>query len=366
MRSFPKPRRAYHPGIVTETSEVARMDEAHRGSSYHLGPALGARDSCNRVSWLSAHLLYFPAHEAYRKEAGKLRKQLGEQPLYDPSPTLSRARMWGPSTRNILRSMEFAASGEVDTIEDEAKGAAKRIWANPAAISEGYLDTGMPQSEGSSIIFLRRTPDAHVKSDRGRTFIPTPYLRAIFEGHHQQKSNRECLDLVYALSSHALTRGTAGWAHERSVHELLGTGSQVLSVFRGHTKQHMRSSTHLLPGTLAGLKDAGANDSFYWIPSVANFPGIDGVLGDRDGNIYTIQATIARHHKSPLKGIKKVWEEINPVIRTTHTWHFVIITDSKEAADAYQGKFSSEVSQFRLGKAKTKGRVQFWTCVLRP
>jgi hypothetical protein len=86
------------------------MDKAEKGFSYHLGSALGARDSRNRVSWLSAHPLDFPAHEGLR------RKELGQSPSY----TLSLVRKWGPSTRNIIRSMNCAALGRNDPIEDEA------------------------------------------------------------------------------------------------------------------------------------------------------------------------------------------------------------------------------------------------------
>jgi hypothetical protein len=184
------------------------MDKADRGLLYHLGSALGARDSRNHVSWLSAHLLDFPAHEAYRKELRKeyrkiLEKELGKEPgkelekelLYDPSSTLSLVRKWGPSTRDIIHSMECAALGRVDSIEGEAKAAAIRICRNPTAIFERSLGIRMPHSEVSSVIFLRRTPDGSVKSDRGKTFIPTPHLLAIFDEQRQKRPNKESLEL---------------------------------------------------------------------------------------------------------------------------------------------------------------------------
>src|SRR5258706_5896368 len=49
------------------------MDKAEHGLYYHLGSAHGARDSCDRVSWLSAHLLDFPAHEAPLQERARVR-----------------------------------------------------------------------------------------------------------------------------------------------------------------------------------------------------------------------------------------------------------------------------------------------------
>ena len=163
------------------------MDNAGRGSLYRLGSALGARNSRNRVSWLSA-LLDFPAHEAYRKELS-----------YSPSSTLSLVRKWGPSTRNILRSMECAAHGLNDPIQEAAEEAAIRICTNPLAILKGSEGIRLVQSEGSSVIFLRRTPGGSVKSDRGRTFIPTPHLLAIFEEQRKKNSNKEYLELFFTL-----------------------------------------------------------------------------------------------------------------------------------------------------------------------
>jgi hypothetical protein len=202
-----------------------------------------------------------------------------------------------------------------------------------------------------------------VKSDSGKTFIPTPHLLAMFEKQRRKISNKESLELFSRLSSHALTRTAAGWVHEKSMHEHLGLGGTDLRILQGNSEKHMQPSTRLLPGTLASLKEVGANDSFYWIPSVANFPGIDGVLGDTDGNVYTVQATIASTHVSPEEGIKKVWQQFDPAIRTRRTWHFVIITDSILLAEEYRNKFSKKLDEFTLGSARAQ--VQVWVCALR-
>jgi len=128
----------------------------------------------------------------------------------------------------------------------------------------------------------------------------------------------------------------------------------------------MRPSSRLLPGTLAGLKEAGVDDSFYWIPSAANFPGVDGVLGDKEGQVYTIQATIADDHKSPIEGIKKVWRHFLQEVRTGRTWHYVVVTKTNQDAQRYVKKFSEELSGFTLGEAHAPVSVQVWACVLRP
>jgi hypothetical protein len=98
--------------------------------------------------------------------------------------------------------------------------------------------------------------------------------------------NKESLLLFCALSSHALTRTAAGWAYERSMHERLGMGGADLSnLSRPYRGAH--AAIHSSPPWQIGWpQDANLKDSFYWIPSVANFPGVDGVLGDTDGHVY--------------------------------------------------------------------------------
>jgi hypothetical protein len=156
--------------------------------------------------------LDFPAHEACRKERRKeRRKKLGEELkkepgkkelekrlLYDPSSTLSLVRKWGPSTRNIIRSMKFAALELHDPIEQDAERAVTHICNNRSGIFEESLGISMPQSEDSSVIFLRRTSsDGNVKSGRGKTFIPTPHLLAMFEKRRRKMSNEESLELYW-------------------------------------------------------------------------------------------------------------------------------------------------------------------------
>jgi hypothetical protein len=346
------------------------MEKADRCSFYHLGSALGARDSRDRVSWLSAHLLDFPAHEAYRKELRKRQTELKKELLYDPSSTHSLVRQWGPSTRNILRSMKYAARRLDDPIKNEAKTAAIYICNNASAIVLESGEEQMPQSEGCSVLFLRRTQ----MPSSCMAFIPTPHLLAIFEEQRKNKSTQESLELFSKLSLHSLTRTTAGWLHERLMHESLAMGGAGLSIFQGvlpltappplPITRHMRPSTaRLLPGNLAGLKEAGPSNSFYWIPTVANFPGVDGVLGDTDGNVYTVQATIAEDHNSPIDGIKKVWRHFPQEVRAQRIWHYVVVTASERDADEYFTKFSNELRDFTLGRARA--HVQVWACVLR-
>jgi hypothetical protein len=248
--------------------------------------------------------------------------------------------------------------GEDDPIEREVNDAVGRIWGNLSVIFQGSLDM-IPQSEGSSVIFLRPTPG---NRDQDTHFIPTPHLWTLFEKQRTKLKNDEIRKMAFSLSSHSYTRAGAGWLHETSVHKRLSTEGAALTITRGPTEQHIQPSTHIIPGALASLKDVGSNDSFYWIPSMANFPGIDSILGDIDGNVYTIQATIADTHTSPVQGIKRVWEQFRPEIRTSRTWHFVIITNSQNAADKYVEVFSKQLRELTLGRGHTP--VQVWACAL--
>ena len=106
------------------------------------------------------------------------------------------------------------------------------------------------------------------------------------------------------------------------MHECLSGGPGTLEVFQGpgSTMTSIKPSANILPGTLGSLKSTGVGD-FYWIPSVVNFPGVDSVLADSRGNLFTFQATIAKDHKSPEAGIEKVWAELPLAVRTSRAWH---------------------------------------------
>ena len=165
------------------------------------------------------------------------------------------------------------------------------------------------------------------------------------------------------MSPHSFTRTEAGWLYETQVHSNLSGGHPALEIFQDSTEGILLPSTRFLPGTLAGLRSAGVDGSFYWVPSVANFPGIDGVLGDEDGNLFIIQGTIAGDHKSPEKGIKKIWSELTPEVRNGCTWNFVVIAETRMEADRYVKKFSQELGDLKQGHAQNT--VEVWGFVFQ-
>jgi hypothetical protein len=99
------------------------------------------------------------------------------------------------------------------------------------------------------------------------------------------------------------------------MHRILCTSEETFSIFRGSTTRGMQASLNVLTGTVNALKKVAAKESFYWMPAIVNFPGIDSVLGDTSGNVYTIQATIAAKHRDSKDGIQQVWESFKPEVR---------------------------------------------------
>ena len=271
------------------------------------------------------------------------------------STTLSFVRKWGPSTRNMLHSVPFE---NTHILESEANDATRRVLA--AASSS--IESTLPRSEGSSLVFTRRKADSFY-FHQAVHFIPTPHLIDIFDSVQQTTQDTNALNLFNMLSSHSFTRTKAGWLHELSMHRCLSRGPRTLKVFQDpNSSMRMTPSTNLLPGTLRGLKIARDRD-FYWLPSVVNFPGVDSVLGDSSWNLFTLQATIAGDHKSPQEGITKVWENLSPAVRNGRIWHYVTVTRMEADAEKYRAQFSESLENFRLGRDKPT-RVWVCSCVL--
>lgn len=253
----------------------------------------------------------------------------------------------------------------------EAERAADKLCSARSLVASKVAGGGIPDSHGSAIGFVRPhrrfTSNGKIAaSSRAIWFIPTTFLDEIFAKCCTNFSNEKSHDLFIAFSSHSLTRTTAGWQHEMNVHRRLTTvGVPPLTIFNHNRSEEMQMhpSAHLIPGTATGLKQTSADEVFYWMPSVINWEGIDGVLGDTDNNVYAVQATIASDHSSPAEGLKKAWLGVAPSVRSQCRWHLVVVADNIAAAGGLVKPFSSQLEDFKLGPGKGV-RVQVWGCVL--
>ena len=119
-------------------------------------------------------------------------------------------------------------------------------------------------------------------------------------------------------------------------------GGDPLRIFGESEQSTMQPSSHLLPGTAASIKRRGPSDSYYWLTSVMNFPGIDGVLS-YGRNIYTLQASIAKDHRAPIDGIPKTWDAVSPEVREQCTWHFIVVADDEHTTKTLRAKFAEQL-----------------------
>jgi len=246
---------------------------------------------------------------------------------------------------------------------------AKGICANPSA----YWTIGqeLPSSQDSKLLFFQpyRVPGLTSIGSRplGTFYIPTGYLSEIFERCCIVLTNEQSLELFEKLSPHSLTRSRDGWSYEMQMHRRLCSDESVgetLSIYQGgDTMGEMTLSTHLLI-TVAALDKAKPNTPFYWMPAAANFPGVDGVLGDGEGNIYAVQATLADDHSSPVKGLELVWASVGKTLR--NRWCFVVVGTVKADVDKLVTEYSVELKDvtFRFGDQRV--HVEVWGCIFDP
>lgn len=291
----------------------------------------------------------------------------------DPSSTFSLVSKWGPSARTVVR---IAASSGVARMqiekgeENKAHQAAYDICHAPS-LRGSLLSRGVPSSEGSSIRFVRpyrrsvEGTNTNIIWADAISFIPTKFLDKIFTTHCQRFSNDKSFELFEVFSSHSLTRTTAGWTYEKLVHHRLCSNGAPFNIFSpdSTSQMQMRPSTHLIPGTATGLGTIGVSDSFYWMPSVMDVTGVDGVLGDTNGNLFAVQmTTISDTLETPAAGLRQIWSYLRPDVRLGRTWNVVLVTDQGEAA---AGRLARECPKQLRGFTLGPGiRVLVWGCFI--
>ncbi len=297
------------------------------------------------------------AHFACRRELG-----------LDAAEAYRQISKWGPCTRTILDLLN-ASPEERASIEGKlthtAKTAARTICTTPLAFAHPACRT-VP-SVGFTILFVfpyrELDPDtSQVVSSVDMIYrIPTMHLSDIFNSSRGSIANAEALHLFHALTSHALSRGISAWPFQRKMHAHLSSNSQPLDIFSGFDSSRMEPSQRLLVGTAGALGQRSEFSSFYWLPSTSDFPGIDGVLADRD-NVYALQATTADEPESLVDGLRKLWAKFDHEGREKRVWHVVFVSDFKQLASKHADKCAGEMKGFTLGQHK-KG-VNIWGCVL--
>ena len=223
------------------------------------------------------------------------------------------------------------------------------------APSKAYDVGQLPSGQGYTLLFIYPIRQkANLNDSHSLIAIPTMYLSEIFDSKCHDLSAYNRMQLFEALSMHSLTRGLAGWQHEKNMHTQMLMDGKRYKIFNGN-KEFIVETGPGLPGTASALRDAIHNglDRLYWFPSVVNFPGIDGILVNGK-HLFLLQATIADSHRRPDDGLKNVWKAIGAAFAQLYNWHFVMVTDQKDLAEKYVRELGTHLSGVSLGQSRSK------------
>ncbi|KZV67914.1 hypothetical protein PENSPDRAFT_635072 [Peniophora sp. CONT] len=286
---------------------------------------------------------------------------------------------WGPSIRTIMNNTDTLMKGlhrsnvRTAAIELANKDVLKTLLKDRSMAAIGALD-----SKCFSLIFLRPKRLLRAADEPGQPqdvpiymagtdrivehvgqstlTIPTHHLHAIYEKHRGEITDEEAFQLFKVLSTHPLTRGATAWRHEGIVHRRIRFDEPALEIAAiDGEKAALPSARRVRMCLVSTLNVVGLDDSVYWIPAVSNFPGIDCVLF-ADRNLYAVQAAISLTHRSPIDGLKKVWQNLNANVRGHFTWHVVFIT-RELPYDGHVRRWDGELSVGR-------NTVKVWGCTL--
>ena len=149
--------------------------------------------------------------------------------------------------------------------------------------------------------------------------------------------------------------------HKAVMHFRMCTGGKVLHLhgIGKHGQMDLTPSNNVLSGTESSLARAPTAQSFYWVPLTVNFPGIDGILGDINGNVFALQATTAADYLDPHEGLKRAWTAM--FTRAHCHWNYVLVCSSQEDVEALLDVFVPHLKDLELGD---QCPVKVWVCVI--
>ncbi len=220
----------------------------------------------------------------------------------------------------------------------------------------------LPTDESSAVLFIRpQRRSTGINRIMAEILIPTKHLSTFLDEYLALYSAPDALKFFKMLSSHAVARPSAGWTHEMRMHRRFCTDSRDLRLYAGQREVYVTPPHRILCGSQAALKQTPAGESFFWMPSVDNFPGIDGVFVDgKNNNVFALQATFAANHSEPDDGLRRVWRAMSKSHQQLQ-WHFVLVCDSKAEADKLLDLFVPRMIGLELGEMRS---VDVWACVL--
>ncbi|KAI0750632.1 hypothetical protein C8Q80DRAFT_521611 [Daedaleopsis nitida] len=288
---------------------------------------------------------------------------------YHPSLAYSYAVKWGPSVRTVLTLCAPGNDDEEERLDDRAAIAARAVCADRFRIQHA---ADLCDDAHSTLLFVRpsRRNNGTLNRLMADVFVPTDYLTSILVKYAARLTKIERLKLFETFSTHDYTRTPAGSSLERDMHRRLSVYTKAAlappTFFQDGTEMQVQPSSRLLSGVLSSLQTVTASDDFYWFPAwdCADFPGVDGVLGDRDGNLFALQVAAeddGESYRSPVQGLAKLWKELREDVRAGRKWHVVFFSDERDTAAALVQQYTGLVND----ELEYGGRVHgVWGCAL--
>lgn len=296
------------------------------------------------VSWFDSQSLNIFADQHTRKEL-----------RLDAAFTLGLVGKWGPLMRTIITLVKYPALTPQYHHAAEAAGRDLAMMPFPALVASGV--GRIPTSQSSEILFIRPGTDSFIAN----LTIPTKFLSELLHCPSSLLPSDKLYDLFGKLSSYHLTRTSAGSFHEMDMHRHMCIDGIALLLYRVDTQGQMElmPPSRVLPGTKFSLQRAPAAQSFYWMSAVVDFPGIDGIYGDINGDVFALQATTVADHVDPHEGLRQAWMAMPT--RQHCQWNYVLVCRSQDEVEPVLDVFMPHLKDLRVG---AKNTVTVWISVV--
>ncbi|CCM02045.1 uncharacterized protein FIBRA_04121 [Fibroporia radiculosa] len=245
---------------------------------------------------------------------------------------------WGPSPRCLVRAYKdpYAVQQASASIQHAARAFVEDF--KRASSSLLARSSSMP-SAYSPVLWIRPKPEADLPRGEYKSFVPAA----------AEDSAEMCKAVLAKTATEQVT--------------LFQQFSRHATSCDGGTPFAWYTAPTVSPGNLTPIPPdliittAGrlqfTRAPFYYLPSIADYPGIDAALCTNDG-VYAIQSTLSSEHSSAEKGLVKLEGELSAEHRCgKKAWFLIIAHENAEggyaAAEDHRKKLSASWKIIMIG-----------------
>jgi hypothetical protein len=241
----------------------------------------------------------------------------------------------------VPRTLLWYASKEDEQIEGVYRRSAKGAVRNCDAMLARAAEYMIPDDALLAFYFFCPLVAANgINREYSHIHVPTPTLRRLLGEALQGQCNS--LEFFNALSQREETRQAAGLIYKSWFHSYFSAAKTI----RCHWLQPEDSGgTTMLPGTstllpMTKIPPKSGTPPFYWV-APKKFPGIDSALV-LEHAIYAFQITISSEHKSPIKGLQTLRNNLPDHLRDI-PWHVVFVGHAKTAIKPVANEWAGKI-----------------------